>query len=320
MKIVESEQPPPTAGPAVVAGAGLRGEFKHLRTPISNGAFAAKLAVCALLIAAGAALALYPAGWSRTVGVLLLGCMFAHAAELQHQALHSLGFRNRRANMVAGIALGVPMLISFAAYRATHLRHHRDLGTPENREFFDYGDQYGADGTRSRWRTVLVWTIRFTMLHFYRLFLENAGRALLGRDYPDESAATSRRIRRDHYVILAVLLVLTVLSVLVREPVVLWVWVLPLLLVAGPVHAAIELPEHFRCETLNQDPFANTRTIRSNRFMMWFTNGNNFHVEHHLMPNLPIERLPDLHAEVRPRLKYFHTSYLSFFTKLVRGR
>jgi fatty acid desaturase len=317
MKIVEQQQP--RTGAAPVVRADLLGEFKHLRTAINNTTFAVKLAGCGLLMAAGAAFALYPAVWSRVVGTVLLGCMFAHAAELQHQTLHSLGFRNRRANTVAGIALGVPMLISFAAYRATHLRHHRDLGTPQNREFFDYGDQYGADGSRSRWRTALSWTVRFTMLHFYRLFLANTARAVARRDYDGESATTSRWIRRDHYVILAGLLALTTVSVVLGSPVVLWVWILPLLVVAGPVHAAIELPEHFRCETLNRDPFANTRTIRSNRFMMWFTNGNNFHVEHHLLPNLPIERLPDLHAEVRPGLTYFHTGYLDFFRKLGRG-
>ncbi|MEO3780192.1 fatty acid desaturase [Micromonospora sp. B11E3] len=317
MTTVDDQQPRSGAGP--VALAELRGEFRHLRTAINNRTFAAKLALCAALTGGGAAIALHPALWSRVVGVVLLGCMFAHAAELQHQTLHSLGFRNRRANTVAGIVLGVPMLISFAAYRATHMRHHRDLGTPENREFFDYGDQYGADGRRSRWRTALTWTVRFTMLHFYRLFLVNAARAALRRDYAGESAATSRRIRRDHHVILAAVLAMTALSVALRDPVVLWVWILPLLLVAGPVHAAIELPEHFRCETLSEDPFANTRTIRSNRLMTWFTNGNNFHVEHHLMPNLPIERLPELHAEVRPGLKYFHTSYVDFFRKVVRG-
>ncbi|MEU4471914.1 fatty acid desaturase [Micromonospora sp. NPDC023888] len=317
MKMIDDRQSLDSAAP--VTPADVRGEFRHLRTRISDRTFAAKLALWAALTGAGAALAVQPALWSRAAGMLLLGCMFAHAAELQHQTLHSLGFRNRRANTVAGIVLGIPMLISFAAYRATHMRHHRDLGTPENREFFDYGDQYGVGGGGSRWRTALTWTIRFTMLHFYVQFLACAARAVLRRDYEGESATTSRRIRRDHYVILALLLAFTLLSVVLREPVVLWVWLLPLLLVAGPVHALIELPEHFRCETLSQDAFANTRTIRSNRLMTWFTNGNNFHVEHHLMPNLPIERLPALHEEVRPRLKHFHTGYVDFFRKVVRG-
>ena len=54
--------------------------------------------------------------------------------------------------------------------------------------------------------------------------------------------------------------------------------------------------------------------------MTWFTNGNNFHVEHHLMPNLPIERLPDLHSEVRERLRYLEPGYVHYFRQLIRGR
>jgi fatty acid desaturase len=54
--------------------------------------------------------------------------------------------------------------------------------------------------------------------------------------------------------------------------------------------------------------------------MTWFTNGNNYHVEHHLMPNLPIERLADLHAEVRDQLLYYQPGYLKYFRDLIRGR
>ncbi|KUJ41273.1 hypothetical protein ACZ90_68025 [Streptomyces albus subsp. albus] len=309
---------PATDGPPGRSGAQLRGELKHLRTEVRDRAFAWKLLLCAALIAVGAVAVLRPETWCRITGTLLLGCMYAHAGELQHQALHGLGFRNRRANSAAGIALGLPMLISFAAYRVAHLRHHRYLGTPLNREFFDYGDQYGADGRTSRPRALLNWTIRFTMVHHYGLFLKNLGRSLLGRDFEGETATTSRRIRRDHRIALAALLAMTVLSVALGEPVIVWAWLLPLALVAAPVHAIVELPEHHGCDTLNEDPFANTRTIRSNRFMTWFTNGNNFHVEHHLMPNLPIERLPDAHTVVRDRLRYYHPSYTHYFYKLVR--
>lgn len=298
----------------------MRATVKHLRTEVVGTAFVLKLALCAAIAALGAFLALQEPIAARIVGTILLGLMFAHAAELQHQALHGLGVRNRSANAAAGVVLGIPMLISFSAYRATHLRHHRDLGTPANREFFDYGDQYGQQGGRSQVGVALSWALRFSMLRHYLAFGGSALRALRGKDFDGETASTSRRIRRDHYVILATLTGSIAWSAAAGSAAVVWVWLLPLVVVAGPVHAAIELPEHFRCETLNENPFANTRTIRSNRLMTWFTNGNNYHVEHHLMPNLPIERLPDLHAEVRDRLVYFQPSYFKYFRDLVRGR
>lgn len=296
----------------------VRRSLGHLRREVSNRVFAAKLLLCCLLIGGGAALALQPRLWSRILGIILLGCMFAHASELQHQTLHGLGFRNRRANIAAGVALGVPMLVSFAAYRATHLRHHRDLGTPLNREFFDYGDKHRADGEGSKLRCLLGWVVRFTMIYFWRQFAVNMVRSLRGKDFEGESASTSRHIRRDYYILLAVIAATAGLSAALSSLLILWIWLVPLVLVTTPVHAAIELPEHFRCETNNEDPFANTRTIRSNRLAMWFTNGNNFHVEHHLMPNMPIEGLPAVHREVASRLQHFHLTYLGFFLSLRR--
>ena len=297
-------------------------------TRVRGAAFALKLGVCLALTCVGAVLAVGGPVLARVVGTLLLGLMFAHAAELQHEALHHLGFRSRRANTVSGVVLGAPMLIAYSAYRAAHLRHHRDLGTPRNREFFDYGDQYGdaadagagAGGVRSSLARGWAWAVRLSMAAHYARFVRDLSLALRGADLPGESPATSRRIRRDLRTIALLLLLLTSASVLFGRALVVWEWLVPLVLVAGPVHALVELPEHYRCQTLDPDPFANTRTIRSNRLMAWFTNGNNFHVEHHLMPNLPIGRLGQLHAQVRSRLVHYHPGYVHFLRSLLRPR
>jgi fatty acid desaturase len=207
------------------------------------------------------------------------------------------------------------MLIPYSAYRAAHLRHHRDLGTPRNREFFDYGDQYGDGGGSRVWE----WVLRMSMAGHYARFVRDLGFALRGADLPGESPTASLRIRRDLRIILGVVVAAVVGCLAAgRGMLVVWEWAVPLLLVAGPVHAAVELPEHFRCQTLDPDPFVNTRTIRSNRLMAWFTNGNNFHVEHHLMPNLPIVRLAELHGEVRGRIRHYHPGYLHFVRSLLR--
>jgi fatty acid desaturase len=302
--------------PVSAPAAELRASLKHLRTEIRGSVFVMKLLLFAALSAAGIVMACQPQWWYKVLGVALTGLMFAHAAELQHETLHNLGFRSRVANTVAGIVLGVPMLVSFTDYRVAHLRHHRYLGDPANREFFDYGDQYGQDG-RSGAAAVLSWSARFTMIRHYQMVLASTARALSGRAFREQTATNSRRIRRDYLIILATVLAVAAASVALHRAVIVWAWLVPLVVVAGPVHALIELPEHHRCRTLTTDPFANTRTIRSNALMAWFTNGNNFHVEHHVMPNLPIERLPDLHQEIRGRLQFFHKSYVDYFRKLL---
>ena len=72
------------------------------------------------------------------VGFFVLGCMFAHAVELQHQCLHYSAFKSRRANRIIGVILGLPTLTSFHAYRRSHLEHHRKLGSAEDIPFFNY--------------------------------------------------------------------------------------------------------------------------------------------------------------------------------------
>ncbi|HEX2039464.1 MAG TPA: fatty acid desaturase, partial [Acidimicrobiales bacterium] len=90
--------------------------------------FRFRLALFVALTGAGAAAVALTAGWARLPGQVLLGVMFAHALELQHQCLHGTGLATARANRWAGRLLGAPMLVSYSHYRARHLRHHRYLG------------------------------------------------------------------------------------------------------------------------------------------------------------------------------------------------
>lgn len=294
----------------------VRPSARHLLTPTAGRYFSAKLALCGAIAAGGILLTAHPYG--RIPGTLLLGLMFAHAAELQHEALHGLAFRRSPLNTVAGIVLGAPLLIGYSAYREAHLRHHRYLGTPRNREFFDYGDQYGTAGGRSRAVVAWRWATRFLMLHHFAQAAKDMAGSVTGRDHPDESPRASRLIRRDYRILLFLVLAAVTVALLGHGGLVLHLWLLPLL-VAAPVHALVELPEHYRCDTLDEDPFRNTRSIRSNRLAAWFTNGNNFHVEHHLAPGLAIRRLPDLHDEIKDRIEHLEPTYRAFFRTLLAG-
>lgn len=289
----------------------LRKELSQIRRNVSGLRFAVKLMVLCLLTVAGAGLVLTGSPLGMGAGIILCGLMYAHALELQHEALHGIGFRSMRANTVAGFLLGLPTLTSFAAYQAAHMRHHRLLGTPDNREFFDYGDQYGALD-QGKLRRVASSAYRFSMLGHYLNFAVTLAKLATGRSLPEEKPAAMRGIRRDYAIMVSVIAGATACTVLSGSPLLLWLWLVPLA-VTSPVHALIELPEHYRCDTLTTDVLANTRTIRSNAFAAWFTNGNNFHVEHHLMPSLPIAQLVELHDALAGKHQHFHQTYRDFF-------
>jgi fatty acid desaturase len=292
-------------------------KFEHeLKSRASDSTFGMKLAIYAACLWSGTAASLSDSAALQGLGVVLLGVMFAHGVELQHQALHGQGFRHRAVNEFVGVLLGLPMLVSFAGYQASHLRHHRHLGTPRNREFFDYGDQYGTSPAA----TLALWARRLLMPAHYLAFCRLSAGALLGWPVPDESEEVARRIRRDHLVMLVAIGALAAASAAAQAPIIAFAWLLPLLLVASPLHALIEMPEHYRCEVQCPDVLRNTRTIRTNPFMTWLTNGNNYHVEHHLMPGLPIDRLHDLHAVIAEDLCHCYPSYRAFYADVLRNR
>ncbi|WP_281316379.1 fatty acid desaturase [Polyangium sp. y55x31] len=282
----------------------------------SEVTFLLKFSLYLVLVAYGIRLATSGPLVLKIIGVVVLGLMFAHGVELQHQALHKQGFRNGKLNEIAGILLGLPMLVSFAGYQAAHLRHHKYLGTPANAEFFDYGDSRG--GSRGTW--LWLWFNRLMMPSHYLAVMKNLWRSLHVGGFSSERPEVSARMRRDHLVMLLAILALGAASAATHASLILEVWVLPLVLVATPVHALIEMPEHYRCDVSSTDVFRNTRTIETNVLMCWYTNGNNYHVEHHLMPSLPIDRLHDLHRAIRKDIVFCHTGYRDFYAALLRGR
>src|SRR5438128_669073 len=90
--------------------------LKRLAPPRTS-VFIGKLAISASLIAVGAFGALSHFWLAKVGGIVLLGLMYAHLIELQHQALHGVGFRSQWWNRVIGSLLGVPMLVSYTDFQ-----------------------------------------------------------------------------------------------------------------------------------------------------------------------------------------------------------
>jgi fatty acid desaturase len=245
----------------------------------------------------------------QLLSILIFGLGFAHGVELQHQTLHHSSFRSNRANRFCGCVLGLPMFISFTLYRKKHLEHHAYLGTPKNKEFFDYSTQYGVN-------TVRDILIRFSLIYHYRDLARNFNR--LFRRAPileNLSKLLSRRIWIEYVCMCLVILGLLLLSFLMHEPRLILNWLAALFFVAGPVHALIEMPEHFECDLTSRDMFKNTRSITSGAIACWFTNYNNLHVEHHMYPSIPLQQLRAIHLKQKSKIVFYEHTYTAFFQK-----
>jgi fatty acid desaturase len=158
------------------------------------------------------------------------------------------------------------------------------------------------------------------MLRHYRDvmgYIFNSARGKLVRK--DEATLKMAKKIRFEYQLMAVFLTTMVLvSIFFETTLFLKLWLIPLL-VAVPTHALIELPEHIGCNTTIADVLVNTRTIKTNKFLVWFVNGNNYHVEHHWLPAVPNDKFPNLHTYVASRITYADVSYRSFYAQFFRN-
>lgn len=274
----------------------------------SNSAFLAKVIVWASLLATGITLFFDNVWWKQQVGTALGVLMIVHGVELQHQALHNTGFTSRTLNRIVGFFLGLPLFISYAHYKDRHLHHHQHLGTPLDSEFFQYSKEkhQNAISLVSSLLMLPHW-VRVGRLIFAALANRSVG--------PIHNAKNHPAIRTDYLLFSLAVAALCLAAVGLHNPN--WLKVLFLAFLAAPVHTLIELPEHFGC-TGGTDIYRNTRSIRSNRLMTWFTNGNNFHVEHHLISSVIPERLHILHQRVCPQIVFFNSSYREFVGFLIR--
>lgn len=276
--------------------------------------FAVKFAFAMALIAASTAVIAVGVGWWATaIAIVVIGAMFAHLVELQHECLHEHAFRSRRLNRWFGVVCGMFVFSSYSHYKYQHLRHHAYLGTSRNREFFNYrfknldsvhGFVYGA-----------------MHLGRYKDVARDVVRSLLGRPIPGvTSNIEAKKIRAEYrfYVVAAVVAVVG--SIVTGSSLLVWAWLIPAILVAEAAHFLIELPEHFGLNTLT-DPnvIANTRTIRSSAFGRWYTNFNNLHTAHHYHQGVPMAQIEKLHAMASPSFEVIDHSYFTFYRKVISG-
>lgn len=266
-----------------------------------------KTSIWLTLILLGAILALQDHFIPTVLGTVILGVMFAHGVELQHQCLHNSLFSLKRINTVLGNIFGLPMLVSFHHYKHQHLFHHRYLGTKKDKEFFHQGA--GMPKFISIFRIPIIINSLLNIIRSY------AKLSPLGLKNGTSSTLYAQREYRIFGVSILLLLIFAALNSNVMEYI-LKLWVVPMLFIAGPTHFLIELPEHISCNAHSTNPYLNTRSITGSWFSFWITNGNNLHVEHHTYPSLPIDKLPKIHRNTPTgSFQYLNKNYLEFYSE-----
>jgi fatty acid desaturase len=283
---------------------GLEVEFDALRR-LRPGRRVTEIVFFALLWAAGIALGVVglstsgPLEWPlRLASALVIAAALNAFYLLSHDGHHHLLFRSTAVNHVVNIALCVPLLHSPTAYRVLHDLHHRHLGGPGD------PDEYRNYTHRARIRWALQW-VRLTMgtLVYMPLIPVVAWRRADAQD--------RRRIALEYA---AMALVWMPMFALVPIGMLFQVWLGPGILV-GYISAVRALAQH--ALTDKDDPLLASRSVQSNRVVSFFLLNENYHLEHHLFPEVPSYNLPHLRTLIRTRLP--HTIEARSYSRFLAG-
>jgi fatty acid desaturase/membrane-associated phospholipid phosphatase len=235
-------------------------------------------------------------------GILLTAVALNSFLLLMHEGMHGMLFADRRWNWVVSVLLGSTFLLSFTSYRVLHVRHHQYLG--DHRDPDDYRNY-----SRSQ---PLVWFLHFVRLTFgpvLYLFLIPP----LALKY---GSSMQRKLICIEYTILFLIYSAMLRNFPVRE--LLFVWFIPLPLM-GMLTAIRGFSQHGI--TVASDPYLASRTMLANPLIAFFLLNENYHLEHHLFPEIPSYHLPRLHHSIWPKLPRAVSGrgYFSFLAAFLRA-
>lgn len=251
----------------------------------SDGLAFLTLGISWCLIAAALALAgFHPAWWTVLCAVWLLGARQMALAVLMHECAHRSFFRTSHFNQQIGNWLvAAPMNIPMALYREVHLRHHRHGGSALDPDL-DLVRGYPA-----------------TPASLVRKFLRDA----LGLTGAKDIAGQVMRfnLARDYRFLIVHLLLITLLVAAGIG----WTYGLWWIAYVSSYQIVLRLRlmgEHGTAQDrLDRDARAHTTTVPAGPLqrLLIAPHGVSYHLEHHLLPSVPIYRLRRLHLLLKAR-------------------
>ncbi len=251
----------------------------------------------AAILVVGGLIAVGVPGWWALLPVQ--GVLLVFLFTLEHEATHRTPFRTVWLNDWAGRLAGFLLLLPFEWFRYFHLAHHRWT----NIEGKDPELAGKVPATRRDW----VWHVSGGpyWLSEGRLMLA-LSRGRVSDEFVPDGART--RVVREARVMAAGYLVATL--TLLWSPILLWVWVVPVLL-GQPFLRLYLLAEHGDCPRV-ANMFENTRTTLTNRLVRRLAWNMPYHVEHHVWPAVPFHHLPAVHGLMKDQLQVTANGYAAF--------
>lgn len=281
-----------------------RDEIAYLNQLSNVKGIQAVFVTWALILGAMAAVAYFPSIWTVILALIILGGRQLGLAILMHDAAHYSLFKTRKLNQWVGTWLcALPIGHDLKRYREHHLRHHQYAGSQKDPDLDLVGafptsraslqrkflrDLSGITGLKRLYGTVLMdfGIIQYTV----------SGR--VERINQSQKSKISTLKSGIHRISGKILLQLIFFGALFYfgKPWLYGLWVISYLTTFSLFIRIRSIAEH-ACTLQNLDPLKNTRTTYANVLARLTVAPHrvNFHLEHHLLMNVPSFNLPNLH-------------------------
>lgn len=202
---------------------------------------------------------------------------------LLHEGMHNTLFQNRALNELGSVLLGSTVGISYTAYRIMHLLHHRHLGDEND------PDDYHNYTLSPR----VVW-----VMHGVRVAVGSLLYLFMIPFYAFKHADIREKAR----LIAEYAWIFSLLTVVAKSlPFSTWAHLhgIPLLVVGWLVNLR-GFTQHGLA--VAEDPYLASRSVHAKPWLRFLLLNENYHLEHHLFPEVPSYHLHELHLLLWPRL------------------
>lgn len=221
----------------------------------------------------------HPEPWLRypqlALGTVILALALNAFFLVLHEGCHHVLSPNALVNRWGSMLYCLPLFMSFNAYRTIHLTHHENLGGKGDPDNYD---NFSGDARK----VLLLQAVRLPVGAILYLF------AIPVLSWKRQNAAQRREMIAE-YLVFA--FVYAVAFAVVPFQIMLVVIVLPLI----PANFLVNvrgLTQH--TITDSKDPFMASRSVRCHPLVTFLYMNENYHLEHHLFPSIPCDRLGDL--------------------------